>query len=218
MSGPRYTTDGMWFRPFYSHPTKKATFRAALVLTISPRAGLSLEALVRGPHITLHGWPLPFPCGFFIFLFFNFVFYKNIFSFSKFTEIYPGRPAAGRSAPSRPAAGRQGLFCKSFRGKFARGPLEPGARPLRPPGPSGRPAAGQQAPTARQRGDQLPQVIYKGWLVPPPLICITKIPETKKKERWREGEAKRLEVKACSFSSSAHMLSSICHNASNFRC
>ena len=34
------------------------------------------------------------------FIFFIFVFYKNIFSFSKFTEIYPGHLAAGR----------QGLF------------------------------------------------------------------------------------------------------------
>jgi len=30
------------------------------------------------------------------FLFFIFVFYKNIFSIWKFTGIYPGRPAAGR--------------------------------------------------------------------------------------------------------------------------
>jgi len=32
--------------------------------------------------------------GFFIFLFFIFVFYKNIFSIWKFIEIYPDRPAA----------------------------------------------------------------------------------------------------------------------------
>ena len=43
-------------------------------------------------------------CGFFIFLFFIFVFYKNIFSIWKFIGIYPGRLAAGR----------QGLLCKSF--------------------------------------------------------------------------------------------------------
>ena len=42
----------------------------------------------------------------FIFLFFNFVFYKNIFLFLKFTEIYPGRRA------------------KAFRKKFALGPLK----------------------------------------------------------------------------------------------
>ena len=34
-------------------------------------------------------------CGFFIFIFFISVFYKNIFSIWKFTEIYSGRPAAG---------------------------------------------------------------------------------------------------------------------------
>ena len=130
MSGPRYTTDGMWFRPFYSHPTKKATFRAALVLTISPRAGLSLEALVRGPHSTLHGWPLPFPCGF---LFFNFIFYKNIFSFSKSREIYPGRPAAGRSGPASGwPPGSRGR-AQIFRENFCR-----------------------KAPAALQRGDQVP--------------------------------------------------------------
>ena len=50
-----------------------------------------------------------------VFLFFIFIFYKNIFSFSKFTEIYTDRPAAGRPGPGRPAAGRQGLFCKNFR-------------------------------------------------------------------------------------------------------
>ena len=59
--------------------------------------------------------------GFFIFLFFNFVFYKNIFLFSKFAGIYPGCPAAGRLEPGRPAAGRQGLFYKNFRRKFAPG-------------------------------------------------------------------------------------------------
>ena len=32
---------------------------------------------------------------FFIYIFFIFVFYKNIFSIWKFTELYPGRPAAG---------------------------------------------------------------------------------------------------------------------------
>ena len=34
--------------------------------------------------------------GFFIFLFFIFVFYKNIFSFSEIYRNIPGRPAAGR--------------------------------------------------------------------------------------------------------------------------
>ena len=47
---------------------------------------------------------------FFYFYFFISVFYKNIFSSWKFTEIYPGRPAAGRPGPDRPADGRQGLI------------------------------------------------------------------------------------------------------------
>ena len=46
-----------------------------------------------------------------VFLFFIFVFYKNIFSFSKFTEIYPGRPAAGRPGPGRGAAGTWSPRC-----------------------------------------------------------------------------------------------------------
>ena len=50
--------------------------------------------------------------AFFIFIFFISVFYKNIFSIWKFTEVYPGRPAAGRPGPGRPAAGRQGLIRK----------------------------------------------------------------------------------------------------------
>ena len=78
-----------------------------------------------------------------VFLFFIFIFYKNIFSFSKFTEIYPDRPVTGRPGPSRPAAGRQGLFLQ----KFSLRPLEDWS-----PG-SG--AAGPQA--ARQRGDRLPE-------------------------------------------------------------
>ena len=93
----------------------------------------------------------------FLFLyFFIFVFYKNIFLFSKFTGIYPGRPAAGRAGPGRPAAGRQGLFCKNFRGEFAEKSLEDrspdsGAAGPRPPG---------SRATAFQR--------------PPALVCFTK--------------------------------------------
>ena len=122
----------------------------------------------------------PSHSGFFIFL----------FSFSKFTRIYPGRPAAGRPGPGRPAARRQGLLCKKkFRKYLCAGPWgsvarQRGGRPPKPPGSGaagpGRPAVGRPA---------LPP-LYKGWLVPPPLICITKIPETTKKEGGRErGEA-----------------------------
>ena len=113
---------------------------------------------------------------FFIFIFYIFVFYKNIFSIWKFTEIYPGRPAARRPRPGRPAAGRQGLIRKKKDDKKLQiSPWGPSAGSWAA-GPPGHPAAGRPA---------LPP-LYKGWLVPPPLICITTIPETKKKERGRE--------------------------------
>jgi len=51
---------------------------------------------------------------FFIFIFFIFVFYKNIFLFSKLTEIYSGRLAVERPEPGRPAAGRQRFSAKNF--------------------------------------------------------------------------------------------------------
>src|SRR6185295_2540142 len=106
---------------------------------------------------------------FFYFYIFYFRFYKNIFSIWNFTEIYPGRPEAGRPGPGRPAAGRQGLFRKkNMKNNYRQVPG------------TGRPAAGRPA---------LPP-LYKGWLVLPPLICISTILETKKKERGRErGEA-----------------------------
>ena len=118
---------------------------------------------------------------FFIFIFFNFVFYKNIFSFSTFTEIYPSCLAAGRPAPGRSAAGRQGLFCKSFRGKFARGTLEdrPPGRPLRPPG---------SGATSSHK-----LYIRVGWY-PHPSFTSLKFQKKKKREGGRErrgeGEAK----------------------------
>ena len=83
--------------------------------------------------------------AFFIFIFFNFVFYKNIFLFSKFTEIYPGRPTAGR----------QGLFYKKFRRKFASGSLEDRSPRSGAAGPPGQPAAGRLDLAARLRGDHL---------------------------------------------------------------
>jgi len=66
--------------------------------------------------------------GFFIFLFFISVFYKNIFSIWKFTEIYPGHSAVGRPGPGRPSAGRQGLIRKKKKKKFADRSLGPVAR------------------------------------------------------------------------------------------
>ena len=81
--------------------------------------------------------------GFFIFLFFIFTFYKNIFSFSKFTRIYPVCPAAGRLAPGRPAAGRQGLICKNIHKKIVFRSLKDRSPGSEAAGPSGRPAAGR---------------------------------------------------------------------------
>ena len=109
-----------------------------------------------------------------VFLFFIFVFHKNTFSFSKFTGIYPGRPAAGRPGPGRPAAGRQGLLCKNFCENIC-AQVPEGRSPGSGAASPGRPAAGR------------PDLGLAG---PPPLICITKITETKKKEGGRErGEA-----------------------------
>ena len=82
----------------------------------------TLFLFFRRGHSTL------FCCGFFIFIFFISVFYKNIFSIWKFTEIYPGRHAAGRPGPGRPAAGRQGLFRKKKIKKIADSSLGPVAR------------------------------------------------------------------------------------------
>ena len=122
----------------------------------------------RGPQ------PPRQPAIFLFFLFFNFVFYKNIFLFSKFTGIYPGRPAAGRPGPGRPAAGRQR-----------------GGRPPRPPGSGasgpGPPAAGRPA---------LPP-LYKGWLVPPPLTLKFQKPR-KKREGGRGGVRERQSGEALS--------------------
>ena len=92
-------------------------------------------------------------------VFFIFVFYKNIFSCSKFIGIYPGRPAAWRPGPGRPSAGRQGLICKKNRQKIAPRSLEdrpPGSRAASPPG---RPTAGRRALAARLRGDRPPNPI-----------------------------------------------------------
>ena len=59
---------------------------------------------------------------------------------------------------------------------------------------TGRPAAGRPAPTVRPAAGRpaLPP-LYKGWLLPPPLICISTIPETKKnREGGREAKPCRI--------------------------
>ena len=111
-----------------------------------------------------------------VFLFFIFIFYKNIFSIWKFTGIYPGRPAAGRPGPGRPAAGRQGLLCKAFCSNNCA--EVPGA---------GRPAAGRPAPqAARLQGDWLSHpYIRVGWS-PHPSFASLKFQKPRKK-KGREG-------------------------------
>ena len=89
----------------------------------------------------------------------------------------PPRCRAARLA-ARQQGGR-GISKKNFAEKIARRSLG-----------AGRPAAGRPALAARLQGDRLSHpYIRVGWS-PPPLICITKISETKKKEGGRErGEA-----------------------------
>ena len=86
---------------------------------------------------------------FFYFFIFHFRFFtkKNIFLFSKFTVIYPGRPAAGRPGSGRPAAGRQGFFWKKIRWD---------------PWRTGRPTAGRPVPQAAV-GSRWPTRV--GWIV-----------------------------------------------------
>ena len=85
----------------------------------------------------------------FYFYIFQKYFYRNIFSISQFTVLYPYRPAGGRQGACRLAGGWQGLICK-IKKLFARKPL---AGACRPP-------AGRQAPCHpvdwRQGGGRLP--------------------------------------------------------------
>ena len=98
---------------------------------------------------------IPSPLAGVIFLFFNFVFYKNIFLFSKFTGIYSAAPLPG---------GR-GFAAKSF------------AENLRPdPWRTGCSAAGRPAPqAARLRGDRLPLHYIRVWLPPHPSFASLKL-------------------------------------------
>ena len=90
-------------------------------------------SLARGPPkiATLMIWVLfcqlngRLQGAFFIFIFFISVFYKNIFLIWKFTEIYPGRPAAGRPGPGCRAAGAN---LQKKETKLQPDPWEPAAR------------------------------------------------------------------------------------------
>ena len=88
--------------------------------------------------------------GFLISIFFISVFYKNIFLIWKFTEIYPGRPAAGR----------HGLILKKKKKKNCR--QVPGA---------GRPAAGRPPPLAARQLGGRPPALYKVLAAPHPYLA-----------------------------------------------
>jgi hypothetical protein len=125
--------------------------------------------------LTAASAPVVFLFFYFLFLFF----YKNIFLFSKFTGIYPGRPAAGQPGPGRPAAGAAGAFLQKCSRRICaeanRGPIaRQGAA-----GPPGRPAAGRPPPPA----------LYKGLAAPTPSFASLKI-QKKRKEREGGREAK----------------------------
>ena len=133
--------------------------------------------------------------GFFIFLFLFFT--KIYFRFQNLQEYTPAAPLPGGRDLVAPLRGGRVFFIKILRNFLQKSPWRTGrpvaGRPApRPPssraaGP-GRPAAGRPAPPP----------LYKGWLVPPLLICITKIPETKKREGERRSPAgfssRRLQV------------------------
>ena len=92
---------------------------------------------------------------FFIFIFFKIVFYRNIFSISQFTGLYPYRlaegrqgayrPSAGRAAPCRPLPGGRDLYVIKIWVLSHGGPYRPieGRQAGRPPG---RGTTGCQAP------------------------------------------------------------------------
>ena len=93
------------------------------------------------------------PSRLFYFYIFQKKIYRNIFWFSKFTVLYPYRPAGGRQGACRPVAGRQGLICK-FKKNYLRG------SPWREPAA---PLAGGRGLTARQGGGRLPAVDNMLW-------------------------------------------------------
>ena len=128
-----------------------------MVLGAGPKKGPSTHPW----STTGHAARLPRIFYFYI-LYFRFL--QKYILFSKFTGIYPGRPAAGRPGLGRPAAGRQGLLCKKFSKNICAqvpGGQSPGSGAA---GPPGRPAVG--------RPDLPP--LYKGWLVPHPSFASLK--------------------------------------------
>ena len=108
-------------------------------------------------------------------------FYFFIFYF-RFLQKYIFNLEIYRNIPRPPGSGAAGAFVQKFlRKKLRAGPWGPVARQRdgRPPKPPGSGAAGPGRPAAGRPA--LPP-LYKGSLVPPPLICITKLPEKKGRE------------------------------------
>ena len=107
---------------------------------------------------------------FLFFLFFYFCFLqKYIFDLEIYRNI-PRPPRCRVAGTWPPGSGAAGAFLKKIRGENCAQVPEDRSPGSGTAGPLGRPAAGPP---------DLPP-LYKGWLVPPPLICITKLLETKK--------------------------------------
>ena len=85
--------------------------------------------------------------GFFIFIFFLISFFINIYFRSQNLQKYtPAAPLSGGRHLVAPLPGGRGFSAKVFAKNLGSGPWR-----------TGRPAAGRQAPAARQRGDRLPE-------------------------------------------------------------
>ena len=121
------------------------------------------------------------------------VFYFYIFYF-RFLQKYIFDLKIYMNIPRPPRCRAAGAFLKKIsRRKLRAGPWGPVARQRGGQHPPGRPAAGRPALAARLQGDRLSHPYIRVCWSPPPLICITKIPETKKKrEGGREAKPCRI--------------------------
>ena len=118
----------------------------------------------------------------------GFLFFYFLFSF--FTKIYVRVRNLHEYTPAAPLPGGRGLSAKKIDKKLRRGLWR-----------TGRPAAGRPAlQAARQRGGGPwppacgatgPPTLYKVLAAPHPLICLTKNPEKKERERGRGGVRER---------------------------
>ena len=111
------------------------------------------------------------------------------FLFSFFTKIYVRVRNLHEYTPAAPLSGGRAFLQKISRKICARVPEGPAAR-QRGGRPPGRPPAGRRAPAGRPAaGRPPPPPLYKGLADTPPLICLTKNPEKKKRGRRERGEA-----------------------------